>query len=111
MNSPDHPSSLPPPAPVAGGRRTSTLAVVSLIAGILGWTALPLVGSVVAIVTGHLARSEIRNAPGMMEGDGLALAGLVLGYAMVVVAVLSVIAMLLFFGGLAAFFALASNWG
>ncbi|MGY0619118.1 DUF4190 domain-containing protein [Lysobacter sp. A378] len=111
MNSPDHPSSLPPPAPVAGGRRTSVLAIISLVAGLLGWTVLPFVGSIVAIVTGHLARSEIRRDPGVMEGDGLALAGLVLGYAMVVIAVLSVIAMLLFFGGLAAFFALASNWG
>lgn len=110
MNSPEL-SSLPPPAPVAGGRRTSALSIISLISGILGWTALPMVGSIVAIITGHLARSEIRNHPAAIEGDGLAVAGLVLGYAMVVIAILSIIAFLLFFGGLVAFFAIASTWG
>lgn len=70
-----------------------------------------MVGSIVAIITGHLARSEIRSHPAEIEGNGLAVAGLVLGYAMVVIAILSVIAVLLFFGGLAAFFAIASTWG
>ncbi len=98
---------LPPPSP---NRRTSSLAIISLVSGLLGWSALPFIGSVVAIITGHLARSEIRRDPGALEGDGLALAGLVLGYAMVAVAVLSLIALLLFFGGLAAFFAVAHHW-
>ncbi|HUH91168.1 MAG TPA: DUF4190 domain-containing protein [Lysobacter sp.] len=108
MNSPV-PSSAPPPA--ASGRRTSTMAIISLVAGVLGWTVLPMLGSIVAIITGHLARSEIRRDNGNVEGDGLAIAGLVLGYAMVALAVLAVLAMLLFFGGLAAFLALAGNWG
>ncbi len=38
--------SLPP-------RQTSAMALISLIAGILGWTALPFLGSVAAIITGH----------------------------------------------------------
>ena len=59
-------------------RQTSSLAVVSLVAGILGWTLLPFLGSVAAVVTGHMARSEIRRAPDRLEGDGLAIAGLVL---------------------------------
>ena len=91
-------------------RQTSTLAIVSLVSGLLGWTLLPLIGSLVAIITGHIARAEIRRNPQAIDGDGMAVAGLVLGYAMVAIAVASVFAVLLFFGGLAAFFALASHW-
>lgn len=61
-------------------KKTSTLAIVSLIAGIAGWTILPLIGSLVAIITGHLAKGEIRDHAGQMGGDGLATAGLVMGY-------------------------------
>jgi hypothetical protein len=60
--------------------RTSTRAIVSLIAAITGWTIFPLVGSIVAVITGHMAKREIADSGGMVEGDGLATAGLVLGY-------------------------------
>ncbi|MBN8714979.1 MAG: DUF4190 domain-containing protein [Xanthomonadales bacterium] len=61
---------------------TSPLAVISLVFGILTWFLLPFVGALVAVVCGHLARSEIRRAPfdAPLAGDGMALAGLVLGY-------------------------------
>ena len=91
-------------------RQTSTTAIVSLVSGLLGWTLLPLIGSLVAIVTGHIARAEIRQNPEAIEGDGLAVAGLLLGYAAVAIAVASVIALIVFFGGLAALIALASHW-
>ncbi|OGT57112.1 MAG: hypothetical protein A3E01_13610 [Gammaproteobacteria bacterium RIFCSPHIGHO2_12_FULL_63_22] len=81
--------------------RTSNLAIVSLVSGILGWTILPWVASIVAIVTGHMARAEIRRSAGTMEGDGLAVAGLVLGYAMVVISFIGLMLVILFFGGLA----------
>lgn len=87
-------------------RRTSTLAVVSLITGILGWTLLPWLGAIVAIITGHMARSEIRRDPENLEGDGLAVAGLVLGWLMVGLSLLVLFAVILFFGGLAALVAL-----
>jgi len=92
-------------------RRTSTLAIVSLVAGILGWTLAPWLGSLVAIVTGHMARSEIRRDPQGVEGDGFAVAGLVLGWAMLAVSLLVLLAILLFFGGLAALVALAGAAG
>lgn len=94
--------------PVVPPRRSSALAVVSLVAGILGWSALPVLGSIVAIITGHLARAEIRRQPETLEGDGLAVAGLVLGYAMVCFAIIGVLCMLLFFGGLFAVIAATS---
>ncbi|TWT23300.1 DUF4190 domain-containing protein [Luteimonas marina] len=81
-------------------RQTSALAITSLISGILGWTLVPWIGSIVAIVTGHMARGEIRRAPDRFEGDGLALAGLILGYAMLALSLVGIVVLLLFFGGL-----------
>lgn len=80
--------------------RTSSLATVSLVFGILTWVMLPFVGALVAVVCGHLARSEIRGAPpdAALDGDGLAVAGLVLGYvhlAVCVVAVMVIVGALL----------------
>jgi Domain of unknown function (DUF4190) len=85
---------------------TSTTAIISLVSGILGWTLLPFLGSVVAIVCGHMARAEIKRSNGMIDGDGMAIAGLILGWLSVALAVLSVIGIILFFGGLAAFLAI-----
>lgn len=82
--------------------RTSSLAVVSLVFGILTWCLLPFVGALVAVVCGHLARSEIRRAPpdAPQEGDGMAVAGLVLGYVhlLLCVAVVLVLLGVLFLG-------------
>jgi hypothetical protein len=64
----------------APAQKTSTLAIISLIAGIVGWTVLPLIGSLVAVITGHMAKAEIKEHAGSLGGDGLATAGLVLGY-------------------------------
>ena len=74
------------------GAGTSSLAVVSLVFGILAWCVLPFVGAIVAIVCGHLARSEIRRSPpdARTEGDGMAVAGLVLGYVQLLLGVLVV---------------------
>ena len=99
-----------PPAPTAG-RETSALAVTSLIGGILGWTLLPLLGSLAAVICGHMARAEIRRDPNL-DGDGMALAGLILGWVSIglgVLAILAVVFIILFAGGLAAF--LASHGG
>lgn len=97
-----------PARQIGNARPNSTLAIISLVSGLLGWTVLPFIGSIVAIITGHLARSEIRREA--LDGDGLAVAGLVLGYSMVAVCVMAVFAVLLFFGGLAAFLAIAGHW-
>ena len=87
-------------------RQTSALAITSLVSGLLGWTFLPLVGSLVAIITGHMARAEIQRSNGQMDGDGLAIAGLVLGWLVIAISVLTVLAFVFFFGGLAVLFGL-----
>ena len=59
-------------------QRTSTAAVVSLVFGIVSWIILPLLGALVAIIAGHMARAEVRREG--VEGDAMALIGLILGY-------------------------------
>lgn len=90
-------------------RQTNVLAIISLIAGILGWTLLPLIGSLGAIVTGHMARGQIRREPDRYDGNGLAIGGLILGWGSVIIAVLSIIVIVLFFGGLATIVALSGQ--
>jgi hypothetical protein len=70
-----------PPYQTPPAKPSSNLALASLILGILGWTVIPGIGSIAAIVTGHLAKSEIKNSMGALGGDDMATAGLVLGYA------------------------------
>lgn len=62
----------------------SSLAIVRLVAGILGLTLVPFVGSIVAIVTAVAARNEIRSSAGPIQGEGMATAGLIPGIAGVV---------------------------
>lgn len=81
--------------------KTSTLAILSLVFGILG---VVMFGSLIAVVLGHLARSEIKQSGNTLEGDGMAVAGLALGYIMLFVT----FAFVIFFGGLATILALMS---
>lgn len=64
------------PKPPLG--RTNTLAVISLVFGILAFFLLPLISALVAVVCGHLAHWRMRRR-GRKDG-GLVLAGLILGY-------------------------------
>jgi len=89
----------------ATNKLTNNLAIVSLVSGILGWTAMPWLGSIVAIITGHMARAEIARNAETMEGDGLAVGGLVLGWSMVILSFIGLVLVILFFGSLAALIA------
>ena len=82
-------------------RQTSSLAVASLVSGILGWTLLPFIGTVVAIITGHMARAEIRRSNGRLEGDGMAVAGLVLGWVSAALVLVGLFIVFAFLGGIA----------
>jgi hypothetical protein len=77
----------PPPPPPRAGQvtisevwappQTNMLAIASLTLGILwlGW-----LGSFAAVIAGHMARRQIATSNGSQTGNGLATAGLVLGY-------------------------------
>ena len=56
---------------------SNTPAIISLISAILGWLVLPFIGSLIAIITGHIGRK--RAKAGAPRG-GMALTGLILGY-------------------------------
>lgn len=87
---------------------TSPLAIISLVFGILSWVALPVIGALIAIIAGHVARGQIREARGALLGDGLALAGLILGYLSLAL-VLLVLGLIVIFGaGLLAILAVAA---
>lgn len=76
--------------------KTNILAIVALVTGIAGLTVIPFVSSIVAVVTGHMARKEVRRTG--EQGDGLALAGLITGYIGIGLGVLVAILLVAFFG-------------
>lgn len=87
-----------PYGPPATTPRTNGMAIAALACGIGGFFVFP--ASFAAVVLGHIARREIRRTG--EAGDGLATAGLVLGY------IGSVIGVLLIVGVLVAVLLLAS---
>lgn len=75
---------------VPGEIPNNSTALISLIAGILGLTILPVVGSIVALVTGNTAKKEIQQSAGTQGGEGLAQAGIILGWIGIGLAVLGI---------------------
>ena len=87
---PTYPQSVP--APYQAGPSTCGMATASLVLGIIGIVACfgPLAG-IPAVICGHMAKGQIRNSGGTLQGDGMATWGLVLGY-------FSILMTCLFFG-------------
>src|SRR3979411_1452465 len=90
MQQPPPPLQPPPPQPHPVPAAylpapTNTLAIVSLASGVLCWVVVPVIGAIVAVVTGHLAKREIRRTG--EQGDMLATVGLILGYVHLVLVV------------------------
>jgi hypothetical protein len=74
---------------------TSGNAIASLVLGVVGLVFFPLVPSILAIVLGRSAKRDIRERPGL-TGEGMATAGIVLGWVGVVLVVLGVALVALF---------------
>jgi hypothetical protein len=72
-------------------RPANSLAVVSLILGIASYSMLPLLGAIGAVITGHMAKQELKADPARYSGDGLATAGLILGYTHLVFILISIV--------------------
>lgn len=70
-------------------QRTSGFAIASMVLGIV-W--IYWVGSVLAIIFGHIALSQIRKNPNL-RGRGMAIAGVVLGYVGMAVFALGMLAL------------------
>ena len=71
------------------------MAVVSFVFGIASYVVCPVVGGIVAVITGHMARGQIRRTG--ESGNGFAIAGLVLGYIHLVVAVIAIVVIVIVF--------------
>lgn len=74
-----------------GYRRTNPLAIASLACG-CAQVFFTLFSGIPAIILGHIARRQIRQTG--EDGDGLALAGLILGYVGVVLTIAAIIAII-----------------
>jgi hypothetical protein len=91
-------------APMSSGVPDNQLALISLIAGIASYVLpIPILAGAAAVICGHMARSQIRASGGTQGGDGMAIAGLVLGYLhfAIICITLGIVAMM-FFGVFAA---------
>jgi hypothetical protein len=92
-----------PPENSESAPTTNHMAIISMVAGIAGFLSFSIVfedificvvllASICAIVCGHIARRQIRKSKGLEQGKGIALTGLILGYALpVVLAILAAI--------------------
>ena len=99
----------PPPAPVsewqnqdlgantpfqppgATGGQDQTLAIVSLVCGILGLICCGLVTGIPAIITGYMAKNNADSNPNQYGGRGLAVAGMIMGGISVLFSILGII--------------------
>jgi hypothetical protein len=72
----------PSPYPTAVAKKTNGLAVASLVCSIAGF--LFFIPAVLGVVFGFVARSQIRHSSGTQGGDGLAVAGIIVGFAWIV---------------------------
>lgn len=73
--------SLPPPVP---SLKTSSLAIWSLVLAILGMVlAVVCIGplfAIPAVICGHMAYARVKRSGGALQGEGMALGGLIIGY-------------------------------
>jgi hypothetical protein len=77
-----------PAAPSSGVQTTSGMAIASLVCSLLCITALP------GVILGHIALSKIKNSDGALGGRGLAIAGLVIGYMLLAINGVAILASL-----------------
>lgn len=77
--------------PGATGGQDQTLAIVSLVCGILGILCCGLVTGIPALITGYMAKNNVDSNPGQYGGRGLAVAGMIMGGVSVLLSVLGII--------------------
>lgn len=85
--------------PVAGLGQNKTLAIVSLVCGILSLTCCGPFTGIAALVTGFMAKNNVDANPQQYDGRGLAIAGMIMGGISLVLTVLWII-----FAGLGSIF-------
>lgn len=75
----------------SGGTKTNTMAILSLVAALVGWLLCGL-GPIAAIIFGFIGRGQINKSGGAETGGGLAMAGIIIGAVEIVFGLIIVIA-------------------
>jgi len=78
------------------GPKTNTLAIVSLVSSLVGVFVIPVIGQIVGIITGHMSLSQIKQTG--EGGRGLGLAGVIIGWVTLGLAILGIILFIAWFG-------------
>ncbi|EDL57503.1 GYF domain-containing protein [Gimesia maris] len=76
--------------------RTAPMAVASLVLGLVGFNIIFLLGSILAVIFGHVALKQIKQAGGRLSGRGMAIAGLLLGYGVIFVCLIVIVVLAIF---------------
>ena len=71
--------------------RNDGMAIASLVCGILGLILCGLFTGIPAIICGHISLSRIKSATTPIQGKGMAITGLILGYLSVILSIVSII--------------------
>jgi hypothetical protein len=71
---------MPGYGPIPGEIPTDGKATASMVLGILSVVCVGIIAGIPAIILGHMARKNIRSSMGRLKGDGMALAGITMGY-------------------------------
>lgn len=77
--------------PGAVGGQDQTLAIVSLVCGILGIVCCGLLTGIPAIITGYMAKNNADANPNQYGGRGLAVAGMIMGGISILFSILAII--------------------
>jgi len=111
------PQDIPQGTPNQSVPSTNGFAIASLILGILSVPLVVCYGcgivfAIAAIVTGFIARSQIKQSGGRQTGDGMALAGLILGIIVTALVILAGVCygLVLIFGLLMSATSNSSGW-
>jgi hypothetical protein len=75
-------------------QRTSGYAIAALVLGIAGFFVFPLIPSILAVVFGTKAKDEIRANPAV-GGEGIATAGVILGWVGIAITAVGLVVVLL----------------
>jgi hypothetical protein len=89
-------SRAPGALPAAPKPPTNGKAIASMVLGILGIVILYVIGPILALVFGHIAKNEIESSNGAQGGGGMATAGIVMGWIGVGLALLYLVLVLVF---------------
>jgi uncharacterized membrane protein YjgN (DUF898 family) len=87
-------SALPAVAPQYVVAPTEDKAIISLVLGILALVSFSILAGIPAIILGRMSRNNIRASAGRLSGEGMATAGIVMGWVSIALAGLAVLVVL-----------------